>query len=77
MNSLAPVTLERSEGISGCFVTHPGDFGEERDDIIVLTLMLLNPPAPVTLGDLEERDKIVLFDKRKVCINPTNTTYFC
>ena len=77
--------LGRSEGISGCFGTHrrlwyidqgeltgAGDFGE---DIIVLTL--LNPPVPVTLGDLEERDKIVSFDKRKVCINPTNTTYFC
>ena len=56
-------------------LTGAGDFGEEREDIIVLTL--LNPPVPVTLGDLEQRDKIVSFDKRKVCINPTNTTYFC
>ena len=56
-------------------LTGAGDFGEERDDITVLTL--LNPLVPVTLGDLEEQDKIVLFDKRKVCINPTNTTYFC
>ena len=57
MNSPAPVTLERRKGISGYFVTHPGDFGEEREDIIVVTL--LNPPVPVTLGDLEQRDKIV------------------
>jgi len=54
-------------------LTGAGDFGEEQADIIVL----LNPPAPVTLGDLEERDKFVLFDKRKVCINPTTTTFFC
>ena len=62
VNSPAPVTLERSEGISGCYSPVPVTL-EEREDIIVLTL--LNPPVPVTLGDLEQRDKIVSFDKKK------------
>ena len=69
-----------------------GDFGEERGDIRVFwnsprwlwrgargyhRVNVIEPTGAGDFGDLEERDKIVSFDKRKVCINPTNTTYFC